>query len=164
MWSSTFGLGYRSIEEPTLSVPGPLNPGMKDNRGWRVGQPGSMVVVVSESRTARHARFVSADLELSQDRPPTITGLRDLRQDRSFPRICDASRARPSSGKDVPSYSRAWGNSQEQNKNMCVALPHPSAGRDDPRSVMAGLVPAIHVLSRVEAVDPWNKSGDDVEG
>ncbi len=29
---------------------------------------------------------------------------------------------------------------------------------------MAGLVPAIHVLSRVEDVDPRNKSGDDGEG
>jgi hypothetical protein len=28
---------------------------------------------------------------------------------------------------------------------------------------MAGLVPAIHVLSRVEDVDPRNKSGDDEE-
>jgi hypothetical protein len=29
---------------------------------------------------------------------------------------------------------------------------------------MAGLVPAIHVLSRVDDVDPRNKSGDDDEG
>jgi hypothetical protein len=29
---------------------------------------------------------------------------------------------------------------------------------------MAGLVPAIHVLSRVEDVDPRNKSGDDDGG
>jgi hypothetical protein len=28
---------------------------------------------------------------------------------------------------------------------------------------MAGLVPAIHVLSRVEDADPRNKSGDDGE-
>ena len=69
---------------------------LKVDRGWRVGQPGSMVVGVSESQAARHARFVSADLELSQDRPPAITGVRGLRQDRSLPHICDASRARPS--------------------------------------------------------------------
>ena len=42
-----------------------------------------------------------------QDRPPAITGVRDLRRDRSLPRICDASRARPSAGEDVRSYSRA---------------------------------------------------------
>jgi hypothetical protein len=30
--------------------------------------------------------------------------------------------------------------------------------------VIPGLVPAIHVLSRVEDVDPRNKSGDDGEG
>ena len=30
--------------------------------------------------------------------------------------------------------------------------------------VMAGLVPAIHVLSWVEDVDPRNKSGDDGDG
>jgi len=29
---------------------------------------------------------------------------------------------------------------------------------------MAGLVPAIYVLSRVEDVDPRNKSGDDGDG
>src|SRR5829696_8880433 len=53
------------------------------DRGWRLGQPGSLCGVSVKSRTALRARFVSADLEASQDRPPAITGVRTLRRDRA---------------------------------------------------------------------------------
>ena len=73
--------------------------------GGAQGSPARWCVVESESQTARHARFVSADLDQSQDRPPAITGVRNLRRDRSLPRICDASRVRPSKEKDEQRYS-----------------------------------------------------------
>ena len=51
--------------------------------GGASGSPARWMMVEGESRTARHARFVSADLDPSQDRPPAITGVRDLRRDRA---------------------------------------------------------------------------------
>jgi hypothetical protein len=131
---------------------GRSGPGREGNRGWRVVQPGSMCDGEGESQTARHARFVSADLDLGQDRPPAITGVRSLRRDRSPPRSCDASRARPSSGGDAQRYSRACSRCQEQSENIALA-----------RTVTAGLVPAIHVLrtTAVQRCGSGNKSEDE---
>ena len=52
--------------------------------------------------------------------PPT--GLRGLRQDRSPPHLCDASRARPSSGRDAQGYSPDDTPCQEQSENIALHL------------------------------------------
>jgi hypothetical protein len=47
-------------------------PGLCWIEGGASGSPARCVLVRSESQAARHARFVSADLEQGQDRPPAI--------------------------------------------------------------------------------------------
>ena len=92
--------------------------------GGATGSPARWMMVNGESQTARHARFVSADLDLSQDRPPAITGVRDLRRDRSLPHSCDASRARPSRagiGNDIAQLRRSVKNKRRTLLFVCPA-------------------------------------------
>jgi hypothetical protein len=68
--------------------------------------------------------------------PPT--GVRGLRQDRSPPHICDASRARPSSGWDAHGDSPDDTLCQEQSENITS---HPRTTS----LVTTGLVPVIPI-------------------
>jgi hypothetical protein len=138
------GTGHRSR--------GLWSPGFDGNRGWRVVQPGSMCVVVSESRTAHHARFVSADLEASQ-----IGHLR--------------SQACETCGRTAPRPTLATPRERAPHRTrMSVAIAQlrrivKNKMRTSPApAVMAGLVPAIHVFERFKTWIPGTSPGMTREG
>ena len=114
-WSDDPGSALRFVRDDAggwvVKEPAPVGP-QRELRACEVIEGGAWGSPArwlwkGKSQTALRARFVSADLEACQDRPPAITGVRDLRRDRACSHTATPRERAPLRNRSKQPYSSA---------------------------------------------------------